>query len=388
MKRTAMVLCVAAAVLMAAARGGGAEPAGKSPVPAKGPTIEIAFVLDTTGSMSGLIAAAKEKIWQIANQIASGKPRPDVYMALVPYRDKGDEYVTKVYPLTSNLDQVYADLMTFQANGGGDTPENVNQALSDTIHKVQWSSGKRVTRIIYLVGDSPPHNEYKDVPTYDKLARDAMDKGVYINTILCGNNSETGEVWREIARRAEGNFIQIAQDGATRAVDTPYDAELAELNRKLVATAVVYGDALTQANQRKLNEIAGAEVAKPGSAEGFSLMRKAADRADFSVKSGKAASNDLVSDLALGKVKLEDVKERHLPENMQKMTADERKAFVAEQQRARDKLTNQIAELSAKRAEYLKKETAKAAAAAPSFDAEVLGSLKRQAERNGVKYSE
>ncbi|MBN1589489.1 MAG: VWA domain-containing protein [Pirellulales bacterium] len=387
MKCMGMILGPLLAVLAGTTQVWAEEPTTNPPTRAKGPTIEIAFVLDTTGSMGGLIAGAKEKIWAIANQIASGKPRPDVFMALVPYRDKGDAYVTKLYALTTNLDQVYTDLMTFEAQGGGDTPENVNQALYDAIHKIQWSSGDKVTRIIYLVGDCPPHNEYQDVPTYDKLAKAAIDKGIYINTILCGNNSDARTVWQAIARRAEGEFIQIAQDGAVRTIDTPYDAELSELNRKLISTTVVYGETSIRATQKALNDVAGAKIAKPESSEGRSLMRKSADRAAFSVKAGKAASNDLLSDMVQGKIRLEDVDEKKLPENMQKMTIDERKAFVVKQQNIREELSRQIKDVSAKRAEYLKKEMTKAGAA-PSFDTKVLDSLKRQAGRNGVEYSD
>src|SRR5262245_6521271 len=67
---------------------------GPVPAPPK-PRIEVAFVLDTTGSMAGLIDGAKRKIWQIANQLADGKPAPDIQMALIAYRDRGDYYVTR-----------------------------------------------------------------------------------------------------------------------------------------------------------------------------------------------------------------------------------------------------------------------------------------------------
>ena len=66
--------------------------------------MEVVFCLDTTGSMGGLIEGAKEKIWSICNQIAGGKPTPDLKVGLVAYRDKGDDYVTKVYDLTDDLD--------------------------------------------------------------------------------------------------------------------------------------------------------------------------------------------------------------------------------------------------------------------------------------------
>src|SRR5262249_17476322 len=104
-------------------------PADDKPAPAPKPRVEVVFCLDTTGSMTGLIEGAKQKIWSINNQIASGKPTPDLKIGLVAYRDKGDAYVTKVIDLTDNLDAIHDQLKAFKAQGGGDTPESVNQAL-------------------------------------------------------------------------------------------------------------------------------------------------------------------------------------------------------------------------------------------------------------------
>src|SRR5438309_1671348 len=106
------------------------------------PNVEVVFCLDTTGSMGGLIDAAKKKIWAICNQIAGGNPTPNLKVGLVAYRDRGDAYVTKVFDLTEDLDAVHANLMAFKAEGGGDFPESVNQALHDSVHKIKWSADK------------------------------------------------------------------------------------------------------------------------------------------------------------------------------------------------------------------------------------------------------
>src|SRR5436190_22919062 len=84
------------------------------------PRIEVAFVLDTTGSMGGLIEGAKRRIWSIARRIGEGRPRPDLRIALVAYRDLGDAYVTRTYDFTRDMDEVSAHLAEFRAEGGGD----------------------------------------------------------------------------------------------------------------------------------------------------------------------------------------------------------------------------------------------------------------------------
>src|SRR4051795_10624150 len=127
LSRRAMLGAAVAAALGLAAPARAAD----EPRPAKKPRVEVVFCLDTTGSMGGLIDGAKAKIWAICNQIAGGKPTPDLKVGLVAYRDKGDAYITQVHDLTDDLDTIHAKLKTFRAEGGGDLPEHVNQALYD-----------------------------------------------------------------------------------------------------------------------------------------------------------------------------------------------------------------------------------------------------------------
>src|SRR4051794_6136845 len=164
---------------------GADEPGKKASAPAR-PKVEVVFCLDTTGSMGGLIDGAKQKVWAICNQIAGGKPTPDLRVGLVAYRDRGDDYVTKVTDLTGDLDAVHGELKKFTANGGGDAPESVNQALDDAVNKVKWSTDKRTLRIIFLVGDAPPHMDYKDDVKYPDTCKRAVEKGILVNTIQCG----------------------------------------------------------------------------------------------------------------------------------------------------------------------------------------------------------
>jgi len=93
-------------------------------LPGRQSTIELMFVLDTTGSMGGMLEGAKAKIWGIVNDLLQQRnlAGATVRVGLVAYRDRGDNYVTKVTPLSANLDAVYSQLMSFRAEGGGDTP--------------------------------------------------------------------------------------------------------------------------------------------------------------------------------------------------------------------------------------------------------------------------
>ena len=167
--------------------------------------IDVVFVLDTTGSMSGLIRAAKEKIWSIASSMAQAKHAPQIRMGLVAYRDKGDAYVTQVTDLSTDLDSMYAKLMDFKAQGGGDGPEHVNQALYDAVHKMSWSQSDAY-KVVFLVGDAEPHMDYQDDVKYPTTLRAALKKGIVVNAIQSGTNIAATKGWRKIARLGQGEY--------------------------------------------------------------------------------------------------------------------------------------------------------------------------------------
>src|SRR3954464_2953132 len=222
------------------------------------PRIEVCFVLDTTGSMGGLIEGAKQKIWSIANEMVSAKPTPELKLGLIGYRDRGDEYVTRTFNLTDDIDAIYAHLREFKADGGGDTPESVNEALDEAIHNMTWSSDKKVLKIVFLVGDAPPHMDYPNSPKYPDLCREAAKKDLIINTVQCGDMADTRPIWQEIAKLSEGSYAAIAQSGNMSVVSTPMDKELAKLNEEIGATVIPYGDSKLQSEVHAKQAMAAA----------------------------------------------------------------------------------------------------------------------------------
>jgi uncharacterized protein YegL len=211
------------------------------PAPAHAPRIEAVFVLDTTGSMSGLIEGAKQKIWSIANQLASAQNRTQVRLGLIGYRDRGDRYVTRLFDLSEDVDALYAQLQQFTADGGGDGPESVNQALNEAVTRISWTADQGVYRVIFLVGDAPPHMDYSNDVPYPKSVELAGAKGIVVNAIQCGSDANTARVWRSIAQSGRGAFSAIAQDGGMLAMTTPMDDELGRLNSELAAAGPLGG---------------------------------------------------------------------------------------------------------------------------------------------------
>jgi Mg-chelatase subunit ChlD len=206
------------------------------------PIVEVAFVLDTTGSMGPLIEGAKRKIWSIATAIVDENPDAEVRMGLVAYRDIGDEYVTKTFDLTTDIQDLYASLLELGARGGGDWPESVNEALEVGITKLSWTEGPAICRILFLVGDAPPHMDYAQDTKYPEVVRMAHDRGITINAVQAGGARDTERVWREIAQRGDGRYIPIPQDGGhVVIIETPWDTEIIELQGRINGTVIPYG---------------------------------------------------------------------------------------------------------------------------------------------------
>jgi len=378
-----ITLVGAVSVLMAALAVAG-EP-DRTVEKAARPRVEVVFVLDTTGSMGGLLQGAKEKVWAIANTLATARPTPQVKMGLVGYRDRGDAYVTKLTDLTDDLDAVYKDLMEFQADQGGDTPESVNQALHDAVHKIKWSNDATTYRVIYLVGDCPPHMDYKDDVKYPDTCKAAAAAGIVINTIQCGGQADTTPVWQDIANRAEGACFRVEQSGGAVTVATPFDEEMAKVSVAMDGTRVYYGTAVER-EEKEGRARASAEMAVTAPAAAM------ADRAAFKGKAGLAASDarqELITEVADGTVKLEQLDEKALPEEMQKMTPDQRKAYVADQVKKRKELQEKIEKLGAQRREFIEKKMRESGAGAKdSFDKAILKSVQEQAAKKGIVYEE
>jgi len=349
------------------------RPAGEKK--AEKPKVEVVFCLDTTGSMGGLIDGAKAKIWAICNQIAGGKPTPTLKVGLVAFRDKGDAYVTKVTDLTDDLDAIYGELKKFTAGGGGDGPEAVNQALDDSVNKVKWSDDKKTLRIVFLVGDAPPHMDYMDDVKYSDTCKKACEKGIIINSIQCGNNAECTKHWKEICVKAEGSYAAIAQDGGVQvAVATPFDKRLAEINSELATNTLVFGKAEKRADDsRKLEEA----KALPAPA--------AAERAGFAGKGPGGPSFDLVEALKRKEVELDKLPKDELPKELQGKTLDEQKEVLKQVETKREALAKEARELDTKRGAFIAEEQKKQGNK-DSFDNQVLEMLRKQAKKADIDY--
>jgi uncharacterized protein YegL len=340
--------------------------------------VEVAFVLDTTGSMTDLIDGAKKKIWSIANAIVNQYPDAEIRFGLVGYRDVGDEYVTREFPLTTDIQGIYAKLLAFQAAGGGDTPESVNEALDVAVTKLGWSDKNQIKadRILFLVGDAPPHMDYKQDRKYPEIIAEAVSKGIVVNAVQAGNDPSARRVWKKMAALGQGDYLDIPQDGGRVAVIvTPYDDEILVIQRRLNLTIIPYGSRDRQYEVERKAAMP-AEAPAPVAADMASFVSKSRRGSEAVITGG----GDLVADVQDGRKKMAEVPKNELPDTMQKMSASEQAAYLNAKAEERKTLARQLETLVVKRDTFIL-EREKAAPPSPearSFDASVKETLRKQ----------
>lgn len=348
------------------------------------PLVEVVFVLDTTSSMSDLIQAAKDNIWSIASNMAQAQPQPQLRIGLVAFRDRGDAYVTKVVDLSEDLDSMYATLMDFQAQGGGDGPESVNQALYDAVHRVSWSQDPNAYQVVFLVGDAQPHMDYADDIKYPVTIRAAAAKGIVVNTIQAGEDANTLVEWERIAALSQGDFFKVSQGGDAIALATPFDEEMATLAKELDSTRLSYGDA-------QQLERAAAKTAAIDKLNATGSVSSLAQRAAFNATSEAGEANflgerELVADLEEGRVDLASLDADQLPEPLRELNGEDRAKVVAQTRAKRAELSSNLVALAEQRQQYLDQSLRDNAEVKESLDYQILGAVRKQAAAKGLRY--
>ena len=120
-----------------------------------GVPLDILFLLDSTGSMADEINQIKDTLLSISSRIADLPSRPDLRFGMVSYRDREDEYVTRLYEFDRNVSRFLEAVRGVNADGGADEPESLNEALHVAVQVPEWRLDHAV-RLVFLVADAPP----------------------------------------------------------------------------------------------------------------------------------------------------------------------------------------------------------------------------------------
>lgn len=357
-------------------------------VPAKAAPrpIDLCICLDTSGSMNGLIDAARARLWDIVNDLALAKPTPKLRVALLTFGNNGHApekgWVKVETDFTDDLDMVSKALFALTTNGG---EEYVGRVLDAAAKELTWTASTPNTATneqplqIVMVAGNESADQDRTVSFRD-ACKALITRGIVVNPVYCGPPEDSlAPAWREVATLSDGHFAAIDQSLGALAVSTPFDDELAKLSSAMNLTYVPYGakGEWSVANQ----------TAQDLNAAGLNSA-VAAQRCVS--KGGELYDNrgwDLVDACRQADFKLETVKDEELPEAMRLMTLDQRKAHIAELDKQREALKKQVAELGQKRQHFVDEENNKAAdAGRKTFGGAMREAMRAQGAAKGFAW--
>lgn len=166
---------------------------------------EVMFILDTTGSMSDEMLFLQSEFTAITKEIGTQDTKYSVNF----YRDEGDDYVTKCFGFTDDINDLQSKLNAESADGGGDVPEAVAEILKKTMTESNWSDES--VKIAFLIFDAPPHDGTEE--TIISAVKQASEKGIRIIPVVSSNSERDTELFaRSLAITTGGTYIFLTDD--------------------------------------------------------------------------------------------------------------------------------------------------------------------------------
>lgn len=361
-------------------RGAEETKAVKSEEVAPRPLIQMAILLDTSSSMDGLIDQARSQMWTVVNEFITatreGK-KPELQVALYEYGKPTlgaqSGFIRQIVPLTTDLDKISQELFALKTNGGD---EYCGWVIKSAVEQLAWSKNNSDLKVIFIAGNEPFTQGPVDYKTSCKMA---IEKGIIVNTIHCGSSQDgIAQMWQDGAKLADGKYSFIDQNKATVVIDAPQDKELAKLNGDLNKTYVAYGANGKEAQQRQIEQDGNA-----AKMDKQAFGQRAACKASGNYRNG---GWDIVDAVKENK-KLEDIKEEELPDEMKKMTLEQRKAFVEGKKTERENIQKQILQLNEDRNKYIAEEMKKKAGTQEdSLDKVMAKAAREQAQQRNYQF--
>jgi len=174
--------------------------------------VEIAFIVDATGSMGDELEFLKDDLKDVIQRSEQNNSALDIFTGTVFYRDINDDYLVKSSGFTNNIDTTLEYIKSQYASGGGDYPEAVNSALNEALTQLQWSLNSK-TRIAFLLLDAPPHHNSQIVEELHDLVTLSAEKGIKIIPVTAsGIDKETEFLMRFFSVSTNGTYVFITND--------------------------------------------------------------------------------------------------------------------------------------------------------------------------------
>ncbi len=381
MKSLFTSLCAALLTAVAIHSTAAKEPAVKPAKETTKPLVQIAILLDTSGSMEGLIEQAKSQLWRIVNEFAKAKQdgvTPEVQVALYEYGKSSlaaaSGWVRRIQPLTTDLDKISEELFALRTNGGD---EYCGWVIRDAVNDLAWSAEGNVYKAIFIAGNEP----FTQGPVnYAESCKAAITKGIIVNTIHCGGEGEgINTKWKDGADLADGKYLVIDQNRAVVSIEAPQDKEIAKLGVELNKTYLAYGVEGKLGAGRQVSQDAAVATLAPASG---AVAQRAVAKASVNYRN---SSWDLVDAVKEQKADVTKLKAEELPAEMQKLSVEERKTYVETKSKERAEMQAKIQALNQEREKYVAARM-KEVAGTNTLDAVVISAVREQSAKRNFKF--
>ena len=201
--------------------------------------VDVVFVFDATGSMGDELRYLQEEMKDVIARAKEATGGLNIRTGAVVYRDHGDEYLTRISRLTTDIQTTQTFIDKQEANGGGDYPEAMPEALLAALNSAGWDSDARA-RIAFLILDAPCHNDSASIALLHDQLLNAAAMGVRIVPVVCSGLGESGELLlRAMALATNGTSFFLTDDsgiGHTHLKPTTDSLKVEHLNDMLVRT--------------------------------------------------------------------------------------------------------------------------------------------------------
>ncbi len=169
--------------------------------------LDIAFVVDATGSMGDEIAYLQTELKDVIEKVQAQQEALTINLGSVFYKDETDDYVTQKSDFSSDISAAMKFMQAQKAGGGGDYPEAMDAALDVALNQLKWSD-KTVAKLLFLVLDAPPHYTPEILKKLEELTHLAAEKGVRIIPVAgSGIDKSTEYLMRSFALATNGTYV-------------------------------------------------------------------------------------------------------------------------------------------------------------------------------------
>ncbi len=319
--------------------------------PKKKTKIQVALLLDTSSSMSGLIDQAKGRLWNIINTLTTLRyegVEPILEISLYEYGNDNlnaaEGFVRQVTPFTTDLDYLSEKLFALTINGG---LEYCGTVIQKSVQQLQWDNNDKSMRLIYIAGNEAFSQGNIH---YNEAISSAIQKNIYVNTIYCGDyKSGISLNWQNGALKGNGKYFNIDHNVRVKYIETPYDKEIEKLNVQLNSTYHGYG---TLGKAKKSNQVEQDANAQK--------MDKTIYTERAVSKSKGAYTNeswDMVDAYKKDKNFTKTVQKEALPEEFQGLSEAELEAKIVHVEKERSKIQEELNKKAKERTIYIEKQS-------------------------------